>query len=274
LNTLDGTPKLTLFAPNDDAFKKLDSAFLDRLLQNQGFSIHLVQLLLYHVTFASLLTPDLFEGRQIVTLSQASLLVVFREAGIIILNTTAIIEELPGATTPSRIINPNRITTNGVIHEMNEVLLPDFAYLDIVDVLTRAGTFNIFLALIIASGEEEDLRTNTRMLLAPNDDAFAAAPAGTLDLLQNPANAAVLSSFVRNHVSATVLTSLQLQSTSTITTLDGNALAVRAEFNPNTNVLVAIFVEDQQIIQFNLLARNGIIHGLSGILLPPGFPFV
>jgi transforming growth factor-beta-induced protein len=271
LSTLNGTNDLTLFAPNNEAFDRMDDAFIERLLQNEGFSIHLVQLLLYHVAAGQYLSTDLFEGRQIVTLSLGELLVVYRDDQLIFLNTSAVIQNLQGAT-PSQIVTPNRITTNGVIHEVSRVLQPDFAFQSIVDVLqSEDPRFRTFLSLITLSGLDQELRTETRMLLVPSEDSLANLSPETLDYLRDPANIAVLRQVIRNHMSETVLTSLQLQNTDTITTVDGNILNVRPVFNDN-NVLENIFVDDKEITDFNLLANNGIIHVIDGLILPDSVP--
>lgn len=272
LSTLNGTTRLTLFAPNNQAFDNLDPDFLNSLLTDDGFFVHLVQLLLYHVAFGDLMAEDLFNGRQILTLSLGELLVVFVDSGDILLNTTAVLEQIPGAT-PARILTRDIVATNGVVHEMEDLLLPDFAFTDLIDVLESSpARFSTFMQLVMTTDLEGFIRGGTFMVLAPNNDAFSDLPQDVLDFLLDPNNVSTLRIVLLYHVSPEVYSSIQLQDLTEVPTVQGTTVEVRAEFEPITGVLLAIFFNDVAGLTFNLLANNGIIHELQGVLSPIELP--
>jgi uncharacterized surface protein with fasciclin (FAS1) repeats len=110
-------------------------------------------------------------------------------------------------------------------------------------------------------------------LFAPDDSAFARLPAGTLDTLLAPANAAGLTTILKNHVVAGALTADQIKAqitagggTATLTTLSGQALTASLE---NGAILLTDAVGNKSYIdKADIREANGIIHGTNGLSLP------
>ena len=240
---------------------------LSNLLTNEGFSIHLTEMALYHVTFGAIPSSDLFDGRQILTLAMQNLVVVSRPTNDrILLNTTAVEDGIAGAEAPL-IVNRDISATNGIVHEVDNVLLPTFAFLNVIDVLMMRDNFQIFLELAVLTELDEPLGQATIMVLAPNDEAFQDLPGGALEAFRDPINRGFLTRIISYHLSSTVATSIQIQETSQIPTLEGSAVSVQVE--TQGDVVTGILFDEARGVNFNILAQNGLFHELDGVLLPP-----
>jgi uncharacterized surface protein with fasciclin (FAS1) repeats len=106
---LSGPGPFTVFAPTDDAFKKLPAGTVDSLLKNpQG---QLKQILLYHVVNRKLMAADVMRLGSINTLQGQSLL-IGSSNGVITVNGGA------------KVITTDIVCSNGVIHVIDTVLAP------------------------------------------------------------------------------------------------------------------------------------------------------
>lgn len=104
---LSGPGPFTVFAPTDDAFKKLPAGTVDSLLKNpQG---QLKQILLYHVVNRKLMAADVMRLGSINTLQGQSLLIDVSN-GMIFVNGNA------------KVITTDIVCSNGVIHVIDTVL--------------------------------------------------------------------------------------------------------------------------------------------------------
>ena len=105
---LRGDGPFTLFAPNDEAFKDLLEALTIEagdLLEDEN----LAEILVYHVAGEKLMAEDLTDGMEIETLNGQKLII---KSGSILVNEAMVIEADIEAN-------------NGVIHIIDEVLLPE-----------------------------------------------------------------------------------------------------------------------------------------------------
>ncbi len=106
---LSGPGPFTVFAPTDDAFRKLPAGTVDSLLKNpQG---QLKQILLYHVVNRKLMAADVMRLGSINTLQGQSLLIGVSN-GMITVNGGA------------KVITTDIVCSNGVIHVIDTVLAP------------------------------------------------------------------------------------------------------------------------------------------------------
>ena len=101
--------KWTVFAPTDAAFKKVPKATLNALAKNKAL---LRSVLLYHVVKGSVPSGQVvkLDGKMVKTASGKKVAIDIR-AGKVFVNT-------------SRVVTPDVIASNGVIHVINKVLLP------------------------------------------------------------------------------------------------------------------------------------------------------
>jgi len=103
-------------------------------------------------------------------------------------------------------------------------------------------------------------------VFAPRNSAFAALPPGTLDDLLLPENRAALDAVLGAHVvrGAYLATDL-INRTTLITTLDGTNFTVNGFDGMSISGAAGGAVT---IVQPNIIASNGVIHVIDGVMLP------
>lgn len=107
-DTFSGSERFTVFAPTDDAYKKLSPGSMDILLRNpQG---NLLQILLYHVVSGKVTVADLKKLTTVDTLQGESLSISVSDGLITIDGAKVIVTDIE--------------CTNGVIHGVDTVMLP------------------------------------------------------------------------------------------------------------------------------------------------------
>jgi uncharacterized surface protein with fasciclin (FAS1) repeats len=135
---------------------------------------------------------------------------------------------------------------------------------DIVDTAVAAGSFKTLVAAVTAAGLVGTLKGEGPFtVFAPNDEAFAKLPKGTVEgLLKDvPKLTAVLTYHV---VSGKVPASDVIQHPK-LTTLQGQDLKIdAAKWHLHKNVKV----NDAEIVKADIVTDNGIIHVIDKVLLP------
>lgn len=117
---------------------------------------------------------------------------------------------------------------------------------DLVDTLSSAGPFTVF---------------------APQNEAFAALPAGTLDTLLKPENKAQLTDLLTYHVLPSQVLSTQLKPWQRVATVEGNTVDIVPAGN---QVLVLDSNYKASVVTAaDNLATNGVAHIINGVLMPP-----
>jgi len=112
VDALKGNGPFTVFAPTNAAFAKVPAATLQNLLKPENKS-QLQEVLKYHVLQGNVLSKDIKRGKVEVNTLQGQALQVKRN----ILGTITI----DGA----KVIIPDVMTTNGTIHAIDTVLIPE-----------------------------------------------------------------------------------------------------------------------------------------------------
>lgn len=110
---LDETLKggnFTVFAPTDDAFKKLPEGTLDNLLKDKEA---LKRILLYHVVEGKMMAKDVVSKSELKTV-QGSNAKIYNKP-----------EKNKVKINKSKIIKTDIVATNGVIHAIDTVLMPN-----------------------------------------------------------------------------------------------------------------------------------------------------
>ena len=129
----------------------------------------------------------------------------------------------------------------------------------IVDVATSAGSYGSLLGLLDSSGLSADLQgAGPFTVLAPSDDAFGAIDAADLDALK--ADPAKLKEVLLSHVVPGTLKAADFTDGQQLKTLAGTVI----------NVGVAdgtVSFNGVDVATPDIAASNGVIHGLSGVIL-------
>jgi uncharacterized surface protein with fasciclin (FAS1) repeats len=103
---LAGKGPFTVFAPTDEAFKKLPAGAYDNLLKDAG---KLKAVLNYHVVSGYLMARDLKSG-ELATAQGTSL--------------TAVVSSSDVRVNGARVTKADIVATNGIVHAMDTVMLP------------------------------------------------------------------------------------------------------------------------------------------------------
>ena len=109
IDALTQDTSYTVFAPTDDAFKKLPEMLLASLFQPENKEM-LKTILLYHVVPGTLRAKEVISVRQLVTLSGEALQIRASDEGV--------------KVDQSIVVKADITASNGVIHVMDEVLIP------------------------------------------------------------------------------------------------------------------------------------------------------
>jgi len=108
VETLQGEGPYTVFAPTDEAFAALPAGTLDGLLADKEA---LKKVLLYHVVSGAV-TSDQVVGLTSADSVEGSPIAVAVKDGVVYLNDSA------------KVVTPDVMASNGVIHVIDQVLLP------------------------------------------------------------------------------------------------------------------------------------------------------
>ncbi len=129
---------------------------------------------------------------------------------------------------------------------------------DIVDTAVAAGQFKTLVAAVKAAGLVDALKGKGPLtVFAPNDDAFAKLPKGTVEDLLKPENRDKLTAVLTYHVvPGKILLGAQSPAT-----LEGQPLAIKTTG--------AFEVNGAKVIATDVAASNGVIHVIDTVLTPP-----
>jgi uncharacterized surface protein with fasciclin (FAS1) repeats len=105
---LQGEGPFTVFAPTDEAFAALPEGTVENLLLPENRNL-LVQILSYHVVSGEFTSGDLTSG-EVQTAANESVMVEVSENGVMVNEAT--------------VIQPDVMASNGVIHVVDQVILP------------------------------------------------------------------------------------------------------------------------------------------------------
>lgn len=242
---LSAPGELTLFAPTDAAFAALPAGTIDALLADP--SGDLTQILLYHVVGAEAFSNSLTDGQVVTTLQGQDVTVTIAGSMVYINNAMVTVADIDA--------------TNGVVHVVDAVLLPEFPTNTVVDIIVNSENHNTLEAAVVAAGLVETLSGNGPFtVFAPTDAAFAALPAGTIDaLLADPTGQ--LTEILFYHVVSGTALSTDLSDQQEIVTLNG--LSVVVTINGS-----GVFINDAQVTVADIIADNGVVHVIDAVLIP------
>ncbi len=132
---------------------------------------------------------------------------------------------------------------------------------NIVEVASKAGTFSTLLAAAKAAGLVEALQGDGPLtVFAPNDEAFAKLPKGTVENLLKPENKAMLASILTYHVVPGRVLAKDVASGG-VATLNGQRLDVKAASG-------SVMVDGAKVIATDVMASNGVIHVIDSVVMP------
>jgi transforming growth factor-beta-induced protein len=255
VETLKGEGPFTVFAPTDEAFAKLDKALLDDLLKPENKDT-LVAILTYHVV------PGKVTAADVVKLNKAKT-VQGEEITIKVDGNTVMVND-------AKVTQTDIAASNGVIHVIDTVILPPTVAeklaapaQDIVEVAVAAGNFKTLAAALEAAGLVETLKGEGPFtVFAPTDEAFAKLDKALLDDLLKPENKDTLVAILTYHVVPGKVTAADVVNLTSAKTVQGEEITIKVDGN-------TVMVNDAKVTQTDIAARNGVIHVIDAVILPP-----
>lgn len=133
---------------------------------------------------------------------------------------------------------------------------------DVLAALASAGGFTMFHSLAMQSGLARRLQAPGRFtLFAPTDEAFAKFPTTTLEKLRRPEQASLLDSVVTVHlVAGQMLTPRLAGRRIRGKSVQGGELLI--------NGAEPITVNGAEVVRPDIMAANGVVHGIRKVLWP------
>ncbi|XP_077340296.1 periostin isoform X4 [Lithobates pipiens] len=225
----------TLFAPTDEAFEKLPRDVLERIMSDKKAAEALVK---YHILDTAQCSEAIMGGAVHDTL-EGSPLQIGCDGDSLTVNGKKLVNR------------KDIVTSNGVIHLIDEVLIPDSAK----QVLELAGSQQTtFTDLMAQMGLAASLKPDSEFtLLAPLNDAFSEE---TMRMDQR-----LLKLILQNHVIKQKFVLNNLYNGQVLETLGGKTLRV---FVYRT----AVCIENSCMLRGSKEGRNGAIHNFKEIIKP------
>jgi len=260
------TQKLTVFGAASSAFDDLNDPRVLRILADPAFNLHYDDLFLYHIDSAE-------------ALSQSALLDQAQAEGQLTMATEDVVRlsvgnagssnflQLNGQGTAATVITDADLnSTNSVVHVVNKILLPPSATRDIPAAINASAQFSTFMELIKLTELETTLSNDgPYTVFAPNNEAFEKMDPLELAYLRN--NTVLLEDILRYHITAGVVASTNLQATERLTMLNDKQTTVQMDSDERGTITsTSGNIASLQFI--NNLANNGIIHGVTEVLIP------
>lgn len=130
---------------------------------------------------------------------------------------------------------------------------------DIVDTAVNAGSFSTLVAAVKAAGLEETLKGEGPFtVFAPNDEAFAKLPEGTVDSLLK--DIPKLKQILTYHVVSGKVMAADVVKLKSATTVQGSDVKIDAS--------QGVKVNDSTVTTPDVAADNGVIHIIDTVLIP------
>ena len=280
IGTLSSEGPFTVFAPTNDAFT-------DLLNQLDGFETLadfdtdeeraiLTTILTYHVVAGTAAkSTDLTNGMMVTTV-QGENLTINLEGGIFVQDATE---------TDAEVVLADVETSNGVVHVINKVLLPQ-AIIDalnggemineegtLVDIVVATEPLSLLEAAVIKADLVATLSSEGPFtVFAPTDDAFVALlealgdDYNSIEDFDTEAEITLLKNILLFHVIPAEVKSTDLTEGSVPTAFDGNSIEV---ISSGDSFVIGDASDTNAIITgVDIIASNGIAHTIDKVLLP------
>ena len=254
---LSGPGPFTVFAPTNAAFANIPADELNNIIANPAL---LTALLQYHVVSGDVKSTDLSNG-PVQTLLSGQTVDVNVSGGGVTLNGS------------SKVTTADIDASNGVIHIIDEVLMPeDFYSMTLAQIVAGSPDHTILLSAL-SKPELSDLLaaasdpTGDLTVFAPTDAAFEGVltALGKTSIDEIPVG--VLKEIVTYHILGGAVTSDQLSNGDVNTLLPGIAGGPEFEF-VTVDITDGAKINGANVTAPDLKAINGVAHVVDAVLLP------
>ncbi len=137
----------------------------------------------------------------------------------------------------------------------------DMKKMDIVDTAAANKDFSTLVAAVKAAGLVDTLKGDGPFtVFAPTNEAFAALPEGTVEMLLKPENKEKLVSILTYHVVAGKVMAADVKPM--------NAKTVQGSEAKVTVKDGTVMIDDAKVIKTDIVASNGVIHVIDKVIMP------
>ena len=244
LTTLSGEGPFTVFAPTDQAFTDL-GVDLSTLSESE-----LSNILLYHVVSAEVPASAVTDCLSTDAANNQPLSFTVSDSGVMV--------------NDANVITTDVITSNGLIHVIDKVLLPTDTPRDIPRTAQCTGSHDSLVAAVVQAELLATLQgAGPFTVFAPTDQAFTDAGI-ELAALDTPEGKETLEDILLYHVVASSVPSSALTDGMTATAANGDELTF--------DLTDGVKVNDATVTGADVATSNGIIHVIDKVLIPPADP--
>ncbi len=132
---------------------------------------------------------------------------------------------------------------------------------DIVDIAAAADDFSTLVAAVKAAGLVETLKGEGPFtVFAPTNAAFAALPAGTVEMLLKPENKEKLVAILTYHVIPAKVMAADVAA-GEVATVQGGKVTIKVNDGK-------VMVDDANVVKTDIVASNGVIHVIDKVIMP------
>ena len=250
VNTLSTTPNLTVFAPNNAAFRAAGypQSVIDGLTPTQVTTI-LTPILTYHVVGSIVKSTDVPVSDAVATLNGKNIFASKNTNGVFV--------------NGKKVTTPDLIASNGVVHIINGVLVPPTQ--TITEIVVGNPNFSLLKTAVVHAGLAGALGGPGKFtVFAPVNAGFPASLDTDAEI--NAAPAATVAGVVTSHAFGTNIFASDLVAGNTgatvnpLTTLTVGltppSVKITGSANPASNITAT-----------DIVATNGVIHVIDKVLL-------
>lgn len=132
---------------------------------------------------------------------------------------------------------------------------------NIVTLAASNPQLSTLVKLVKSAGLVKALSGSSKLtVFAPTNAAFAKVPKATLNTLAH--NKKLLAKVLEYHVVKGALTAAQIEKKHSLKTLEGAPVKVTVRGG-------SVYINKAKVIKANVMASNGIVHVINGVLTPP-----
>ncbi|MFT7148738.1 MAG: putative surface protein with fasciclin (FAS1) repeats [Nonlabens sp.] len=133
---------------------------------------------------------------------------------------------------------------------------------DIVDLAVETESLSTLVAALTAADLVTTMQSDGPFtVFAPTNEAFAALPAGTLEMLLKPENKDMLVSILTYHVVSGKVMSTDLSDGMKAATVNGAEVTITTAGGAKVN--------GANVVAADIVASNGVVHVIDAVILPP-----
>lgn len=269
--TLSGTGPFTVFAPTDDAFRA--AGFADAAAINAAPAATLTSILQYHVVSGSVASSSIAVGQTARPTSLSTNGTVYVSKAASTSGTTGTGVSVNGA----RVVQADVQASNGVIHVIDQVLLPPAG--NILAVAQADTSLSLLTAAALRGGAlvtgALSSTATALTVFAPTNAAFRAAGFPTAAAI-NAAPEATLTAVLTNHVIANARAYSPTLTSGPIATFGGGSLTATVGTGGSVTLLSRgnatnvsnVLANTPTARNRDINATNGVIHKIDRVLLP------